>query len=415
MKATGILLAVLCLSLCLVRDADAQIWRWFGPKTPDKKSPGKSTPDPRRATEIDVEIAWLADPITFPYYLEAHANATELEVRGYVPNRAVREQAVRIAQVHSSLKVVDSLKEHPSLLVKPGQLSAQQLQSTAQSALRVALPKQCQQLKVEAGPDGKVFVLGPVNSIEEKALVSQALRRLHGCTSVQNLTTPASETAKANASDKLPIVKTSNPPQPVEKPTVDAKPAASPDTKSKSWFAWLVGKNGAASTNEPPLAEPKKPVDKAPPPAPIMDPRKLGDPVEAAMPPRLPEPRNLPAVVKEQSPPLPAKPKEDGPVKQEPPLPPPRPEPPPLPPTRPEPPPLPTKVPELSVAQLQKRIQAACPDAKNIEVQFTSATEVRISLEIRTEKDLEPTAERLFAMPELQNYRPDLQFKISSP
>ena len=69
----------------------------------------------------------------------------------------------------------------------------------------------------------------------------------------------------------------------------------------------------------------------------------------------------------------------------------------------------------MTVAELQKRVQAACPDVKNVEVQFTSASEVGISVEIRTEKDLEPTANRLFAMPELQNFRPDLQFKISSP
>ncbi len=75
----------------------------------------------------------------------------------------------------------------------------------------------------------------------------------------------------------------------------------------------------------------------------------------------------------------------------------------------------PVKTAALTSAELKKRVQAACPDVKNIEVQYTSATEVRISLEIRTERDLDPTAQRLFAMPELQGYRPDLQFKISTP
>src|ERR1019366_873583 len=152
---------VLFASLAYVPAADAQLLpRWFGSKSSDKNQPVKSTqPDPRRATEVNVEVAWLADPVTFPYYLEAHVTGTQMEVRGYVPNRAVREQALRIAQVYSSLPVVDSMKEHPSLLVKPGQLSAQQLQSSAQSSLRVALPKQYQQLKIECGSDGKVFVV----------------------------------------------------------------------------------------------------------------------------------------------------------------------------------------------------------------------------------------------------------------
>src|SRR5436309_269817 len=142
MKSTGPILAALLASLSLVHSADAQIWRWFGPKAADKNPPAKpAQPDPRRATEVNVEVAWLADPVTFPYYLEAHVAGSQLEVRGYVPSKAVREQALRIAQVYSSLPVADSMKEHPSLLVKPGQLSPQQLQSSAQSSLRVALPK----------------------------------------------------------------------------------------------------------------------------------------------------------------------------------------------------------------------------------------------------------------------------------
>jgi hypothetical protein len=48
-------------------------------------------------------------------------------------------------------------------------------------------------------------------------------------------------------------------------------------------------------------------------------------------------------------------------------------------------------------------------------VQFTSAQEVRITLEILTENDLKATAERVFALPELQKYRPELQFTIRAP
>src|ERR1019366_1054799 len=180
---------VLFASLAYVPAADAQLLpRWFGSKSSDKNQPVKSTqPDTRRVIEVNVEVAWLADPVTFPYYLEAHATGGQLEVRGYAPDKAVREHALRIARVYSSLPVTDSLKEHPSLLVRPTQMSPQQLQGSVLSSLRVALPKQFQQLKAECGSDGKVYVVGTVNTCEEKMAVSHALRRLHGCTSVQNL------------------------------------------------------------------------------------------------------------------------------------------------------------------------------------------------------------------------------------
>src|SRR4051812_21160725 len=92
---------VMCASLLFVPTAHAQLLsRWFGSKSADKTPPATSMPsDARRVVEINIEVAWLADPVTFPYYLEAHATATQLEVRGYVPNKAVRDQAIRIAQV----------------------------------------------------------------------------------------------------------------------------------------------------------------------------------------------------------------------------------------------------------------------------------------------------------------------------
>ena len=105
----------LCAGLFFAPAADAQLLtRWFGSKSADKNPPAKSTQsDTRRVIEVNVEVAWLADPVTFPYYLEAHATGSQLEVRGYVPNKAVREHAIRIAQVNSSVPVIDSMKEHP--------------------------------------------------------------------------------------------------------------------------------------------------------------------------------------------------------------------------------------------------------------------------------------------------------------
>ena len=371
----AIVLAIFSI-LTAAPPAQAQLlWRWFGPKTPDKAAPAKPTQtDAKRATEVSVEIAWLADPVTFPYYLEAHASAKTLEVRGYVPNKAVRDQALRIAQVYSALPVTDSMKEHPSLLVRPGLLSQQQLQASVQSSLRAALPKQYQQLKIDMAGDGKVFVMGSVNSYDEKIAVSQSLRRLHGCTSVQNLTALPADVVQSPPTfeprEKLPIVKTSN--------VVEPKPLA--EQKSKSWL-WPFGKSTpATTTDEPPLLDPRPTTPKNPV---VVDAKKPVAPEGPILIPNMVEVKPLVPndVVKVEVP---------------------------------APPPMP-KSPPLSAAELQKRVMTAWPGAKSVEVEFTSATEVRITLEIRDEKELSPAAERVFALPELERYRPDLQFKISTP
>lgn len=374
MKRNGLLLAglVISASFVFVPRADAQLlWRWFGPKTTEKPAPVKATQaDPRRVTEVNVEVAWLADPVTFPYYLEAKVVGSKLEVRGYVPNKSVRDSALKIAQVYSSLPVTDSMKEHPSLQVKTTQMSAQQLQTSAQSSLRAALPKQHQQLKVECGADGKIFVLGNVNTLEEKAAVSSSLRRLHGCTSVQNLTTVAGEIAQSPPLEKTPGVKTSNP-----KEMKNDKPSVAQDNKSKSWWPWNKT-NAGTTTDEPPLLE---------------QPRKTPAVVDSKRP---TPPPDGPILVNNQVEPRPIETKKPPePIKVEPPMP----------------------KSQLSGAELRKRIQAACPQAKSVEVEFAANMEVRIMLEIRAESELTATAERIFAMPELQSYRPELQFRIAAP
>jgi hypothetical protein len=355
--------SLLVASLAMVPTADGQILgRWFGPKSAEKSTPKTPQLDPRRLAEINVEIAWLADPVTFPYYLEAHASANQIEVKGFVPNKTVREQALRIAQVYSSMPVADSLKEHPSLQVKPSPMSPQQLLASVQASLRVALPRQHQQLKAECGSDGKVFIVGTVNSHEEKLTVSHALRRLHGCTSVQNLTTIPGE--------KTDIVTASN-----------QKPVTSVETKNKPFRPAGKGQ----TTDEPPLLDAVKPApkdktpkDKSPKPVGpvIVNDKKPEGPILI---PREPEVKR--DVVKVESP-APA----PGPA-----------------------------APPKSATDLQKQIKAASPQIKGVTVQFTSAKDVQITIELATEKELNAIAERVFAMPELQKLNPELQFKINGP
>jgi osmotically-inducible protein OsmY len=356
------------------------------------KAPTKAAEDGKRHAEIAIELAWLADPITFPYFLEARTEAGVLEVRGYIPNKMVREHALRLAQVHTSLSVADAMKEHPSLQVRPGQLSPAQLHNSVQSSLREALPRHHTQLKVQCGPDGKVTLRGAVNSLEEKLLASQALRRLHGCTSVQNLTqapgeSPAPDTpnvAKASPETKQPSLrpqfgsptgkKETKPPE--SAPPVTAKPSRQPNTEV------------AAARKEPAAPEaqgPKLPPEPSPNTRPAMKDPEI---IIEAVPPTPPETK---AEEKRAAEDKSAAPETTAP---------------PAPKEKPGP---------ALAARIQKRLQEKCKGASDIRVEFKASGELRIEMAVRSESQITAMAVSILELSELAEYREklDLQFKIA--
>jgi osmotically-inducible protein OsmY len=359
--------------------ADGPLSRLFGPRTPAKK-PAEDT---KRQTEIAVELAWLADPVTFPYYLEARVEGGRLEVRGYVPNPTVRDHALRIARVHSPLAVGDAMKEHPSLLVRPSLMAPAQLQQTVVSSLREALPRQYQGLKVQCGTDGEVTVRGPVRTREEKLLVSHALRRLHGCTSVKNLT-------RVDGEPEPPAVAAAPPPPPrPPEPTARPEPKAPrprfglADAKKKDV------KPGAAKTEKKPdeTAARKKPV--APAPEIVSPPPRE---VPSAGPRLLPfDDKNVPATV---TPKVAAK-AEKVEVKVEPKSP-------------------PAKADPALARQLQKRVLEKCTGARDVRVEFKTATDVVVELTIERDEQINTFAGVVFNLPELQPYQVELQFKVGT-
>src|SRR5689334_11106325 len=110
-----------------------------------KATPAKAAAETsQRRAEIEVELAWLADPITFPYFLEARVESGTLSVRGYVPDKTVRDHALKLARVHTTYTITDSMREHPSLRVRLAKESPAQLQTAVVSTLKEALPRQHQ-------------------------------------------------------------------------------------------------------------------------------------------------------------------------------------------------------------------------------------------------------------------------------
>ena len=141
--------------------------------------------DASRLAEINTELGWLADPMTSPYHLAAHAHEGALVIRGYVPNKAVRIRVAKVALERSHMQVVDQLKIHP-VMPHLTTVPTKELHVAAQTALRSTFPRQATGINVMCRSYGQVILTGHVASMEEKLAISQHLRNLPGCTSVLN-------------------------------------------------------------------------------------------------------------------------------------------------------------------------------------------------------------------------------------
>jgi BON domain len=319
----------------------------FGAATPKVKAE-----DPRRLAEIGVELAWLADPVTFPYFLEAKVEGATLTVRGFVPDKAVRDYALRLARLYCSCSVTDAMKEHPSLRVRPGQAAPTQLQTAVVSALREALSRQqAQKLQVQCAADGKVTLGGPVQSAEAKLAASRALRRMYGCTSVQNLT-------QAPGAPDLGLVQAA--PQP--------KGPAAKDSST-------LGDTGPRPFSDKPLAK-KDDVD-AKTDRPPTPPTKV---VEGP---------NL--FTKGTEIPVKEAPVKDAPV-----------------PGATDKAPAKLALSPTQIAMLQKCVKEVCTEVKDVKIEVAK-NKLRVELTVRTEDQVSTAAEKVFNVPELAEYREALE------
>jgi hypothetical protein len=154
-------------------------WSLAGSQAPSSK-------DRDRLAVIQVELAWLADPALCCYYPCARVEGDTLQVFGYVPSDQVRAKALEVAQGHTRLHVVDRMKVHPGLVVQPVRVATDQMLRSAALTLKAAFPQDYKRWQIGMRGDGCLIVGGTVDSFEQKLQISQRLRKLPGCTCVDN-------------------------------------------------------------------------------------------------------------------------------------------------------------------------------------------------------------------------------------
>lgn len=331
--------------------------------------------DGNRLMEIQVELAWLSDARTFPYYLEAHIKSGALEIKGYVPNKAAHQQALDLAKLNCPLPVNDFLKEHASLAVRPTYRSPDQLQGAVQTTLREAFPSQ--RLNVLVHPNGTVEISGPVRSMDQKLAVSQSLRRLHGCTSVTNMTEVVRTESVAASKTETSVAKMTK--------SFDPGPSTPVETKRKGIFG-LFAKSQATPTpvrdSAPTVRDFTSSESKRPPIQTVSgtkettDAAALGTP-NAGTPGNDNRPSIFPALDKN-------KPAQVAPAGGD----------------------------TATAAQLRKLVEAAAPGTRSLVVTFTSKTDLHIECSTRPGEDAGAVAGQILSIRELQPYKVDLQMVV---
>src|SRR5207253_9698700 len=93
-----------------------------------------------RDVEIKTELAWLDNPSTFPYRLQARVTGSSLEVTGAVPTATLHVEAVRIARGECRLPIKDEIIARADAVLPPATKPAQEISRAVNDALADALP-----------------------------------------------------------------------------------------------------------------------------------------------------------------------------------------------------------------------------------------------------------------------------------
>lgn len=161
---------------------------------------------PPRLLEMDVELAWLADPTTSPWRLQARTVGGAIEVRGQVPNEVVLGQALQIARVESGMPAVSKVQLN-SMLGTPRPSKPQEiLHREAFDALRKGFPSLAPAITVSTRADGQIVLKGTVPTHEDKWAISRHLREATVCSSVVNQLQVLAERQESFAQSSSPSV-----------------------------------------------------------------------------------------------------------------------------------------------------------------------------------------------------------------
>jgi len=139
-----------------------------------------------RGAEIAVELAWMNDPITFPYELRAFIKNGVVEVHGVVPSPIVRKQALNIARLFGSKHVLDQTDIAAGSLKSYVNVPSEKVVAAAQARIGRGLPQLRSTVGIECSAEGRAVLHGTASTVAEKLALSEMMRVVPGCLQVEN-------------------------------------------------------------------------------------------------------------------------------------------------------------------------------------------------------------------------------------
>jgi osmotically-inducible protein OsmY len=139
-----------------------------------------------RVKELQIELAWMGDPVTFRCPIRAQCTDSGVELTGFVSTAGAHKRAVQLAGKAWGGMVHDSIHVTKVSYDTFASVKSADVVHSATTAISDVLGLRVKGIEVKASNDGKVTLSGTVASWQEKYTLSTRMRRISGCSCVVN-------------------------------------------------------------------------------------------------------------------------------------------------------------------------------------------------------------------------------------
>lgn len=139
---------------------------------------------------MEIQLEFLADTSVSNTDIHAYFRKGKLVIKGNANQQSIAKKAKNLAEKVTTIPIQDEIRVWPFPTYVTQKSSQENLQKAAEKCVHMELGALYPKLKALAQADGTIVVKGPIISLEDKLEVSKKLRKIPGCTRVENQLEP---------------------------------------------------------------------------------------------------------------------------------------------------------------------------------------------------------------------------------